>query len=154
LGRLYSTSTIGISSGKILIGTSIPERYQVAGHGEKLSRLQETAISALLTAPSVPEAAKMVGVGERTLWRWMRLPGFKEAYQAARRELVRHAIVTVQGVMSQAVKTLVEIMENSDSPASARVSSAKTILELGVRAVEMEDLEARISKLETLTNAA
>jgi len=41
------------------------------GHGEKLSRKQEQAIAALLTCPTIEQAAKAAGVGETTLWRWL-----------------------------------------------------------------------------------
>jgi hypothetical protein len=40
-------------------------------------------------------------------------------------------------------------MQDAEAPASARVSAAKTILETAVKAVEIEDLEARIMALET-----
>ncbi|MFZ7125492.1 MAG: hypothetical protein ACOWWM_04965 [Desulfobacterales bacterium] len=50
--------------------------------------------------------------------------------------------------MGKAVRTLIEIMENSDSPASCRVSAAKALLDLGVKAVEIEDIESRVSKIE------
>jgi hypothetical protein len=46
------------------------------GHGEKLSRKQEHTIAALLTAPSVAEAAQSAGVGEPTLYRWLKEPAF------------------------------------------------------------------------------
>jgi hypothetical protein len=119
------------------------------GHGEKLTRLQEKAIAALLTTTSVAEAAKMIPVGEGTLWRWLRQEGrFQEAYATARKELVRHAIVQIQGRMTKAVDTLVEVMENQEAPASSRVSAARSLLDLGLRATEFEELESRISELE------
>lgn len=40
----------------------------MAGHGEKLSRKQEQAITALLVAPSIIEAATQAGIGEHTLY--------------------------------------------------------------------------------------
>jgi hypothetical protein len=123
----------------------------MAGHGEKRSRLQEKAIASLISTESVPEAAKKTGVGERTLWRWIKdVEEFKVAYAAARRELVRHAIIQVQRNMGRAVKALMEIIESKDAPASSRVSAARTILEFGIRAVEVEDLEKRVAQLEAL----
>jgi hypothetical protein len=60
----------------------------MTGHGEKLSRKREQAIAALLTQPTIAAAAKMAGIGERTLRRWLKLPEFASAYDAARREVV------------------------------------------------------------------
>jgi hypothetical protein len=47
-----------------------------------------------------------------------------------------------------AVETLEAIMQDSEAPASARVSAAKAVLEMAIKAVELEDLEARITALE------
>jgi len=43
-----------------------------------------------------------------------------------------------------------DVMNDTESPASARVSAARAILEIAVKAVELEDLEARIEELERL----
>jgi hypothetical protein len=40
-------------------------------------------------------------------------------------------------------------MQDAEAPASARVSAAKAVLETAIKAVELEDLEARIVALET-----
>ena len=120
----------------------------MAGHGEKLSRNKEKAIAALLLKPSIPAAAKDVGVGERTLWRWLKDKNFKKAYKEARREVVRQAIAQVQAGLSKAVKTLKNIIDDENASPSARVSAAKTMIDMGLKAVEIEDLESRIEALE------
>ena len=78
----------------------------------------------------------------------MKLPVFETAYREARREVVRHAVVTVQAAMSEAVQTLRVIMNNNEAPASSRVSAAKSIIDTGLKAVELEDFERRLSALE------
>lgn len=120
------------------------------GHGQKLSRNKEKAIAALLVSPSIPAAARSIGVGESTLSRWLRLDGFQAAYRDARKQLVSHAVAKVQGVMSAAVDTLRTVMADPEAPASARVSAARAVLELGLRAVESEDFEERIKNLENI----
>jgi hypothetical protein len=119
------------------------------GHGEKLSRKQEALISALLTAPRLADAAQTAGIGEVTAWRWLKDATFQAAYREARRAVVQFAIVQVQRATAEAVETLRAIMHDSESPASARVSAAKTILDTAIKAVELEDLEVRIVALET-----
>ena len=54
----------------------------------------------------------------------------------------------VQQATGEAVATLRKIMQAADAAASAKVSAAKTILETAIKAVELEDLEARIAALE------
>ena len=120
----------------------------MSGHGEKLSHKQERAIATLLVAPSVTAAAQQIGVNENTLLRWLKDEDFQAAYREARRAVVQHAIVQVQHATGEAVETLRSVMQAADAPASAKVSAAKTILETAVKAVELEDLEARIVALE------
>src|SRR5689334_18642447 len=118
------------------------------GHGEKLSRKQEQAITALVTCASVTEAAHQCGIAEVTLRRWLKDDGFQADYREVRRTVVQCAIVQVQRATAEAVETLRAVMHDSESPASARVSAAKTILDTAIKAVELEDLEARIVALE------
>jgi DNA-binding transcriptional MerR regulator len=120
----------------------------MSGHGEKLSRKQDQAITAMVTCASITEAAAQCGLAEVTLRRWLKQDGFQQAYRDARRAVVQHAIVQVQRATGEAVETLRAVMQDTDASASARVSAAKAILETAVKAVELEDLEARIAALE------
>jgi hypothetical protein len=118
------------------------------GHGEKLSRKQDQVITALVTCASIPEAAAQCGLADVTLRRWLKQEPFQAAYREARRAVVQHAITQVQQATGEAVETLRSVMQDAEAPASAKVSAAKTILETAVKAVELEDLEARIVALE------
>jgi uncharacterized protein YggE len=115
----------------------------------ELSRKQGEAIAALLTMPTITEAAKRAGVGERTVYRWLQDdPAFQQAYREARRAAVQQAIAHIQRVTSTAVKTLEAVMRDLDAPSSSRVSAARVVLEMALKGVELEDLEARIDALE------
>lgn len=118
--------------------------------GKQLEQKQEKAISALLQAQSIREAAKESGIAEATLHRWLKDESFQEAYRAAKREVVQHALCRLQRSAGKAVKVLVDIAEGKKTPASARVSAAKVILETSLKAVEYEDLEKRISEIEKI----
>ena len=117
------------------------------GHGEKLSRNQEKAIAALLAHPTMAKAAA-AGVGEVTLWRWMQIPEFREQYRLARREAVSQAVGHLQGACSVAVMALTDISKDVNCPAGARVSAARTVLEMAFKGVELEDLAVRVEELE------
>ena len=118
------------------------------GHGEKLSRKKEQAIAALLTKPTIPAAAQEVGVTPVTLWRWLQIDEFQEAYRKARRDAVAQATAHLQKACGEAVLALRVVMRDDNAPASARVSAARAVLELAIRGIEVEDLEQRIIALE------
>lgn len=115
---------------------------------KKLSRKQGKALAALLAQPSVNKAAQAAGVGERTLWRWLQADDFKEAYRKARSQLVSHAIAHLQAGMGDAVRTLKEIIADKNASPSVRVSAAKAMIDFGLKGIEIEDLEFRVSELE------
>jgi len=101
-----------------------------AGHGEKRSRREDLALAALISEPTIGEAAKKVGISEVTIWRWMQDPEFQDKYRTARRQAVSQAITQLQKISSEAVQTLREVMNNKETPPASRVTAAKAVLEM------------------------
>ena len=113
-----------------------------------LTAKQEKAITALLAQPTIAAAATAVGVNPATIYRWLAEPAFEAAYRAARREAVGQAIASLQQVSTHAVTVLVIVMANTSTPPATRVVAARTVLEAAIKAVELEDLAARLNALE------
>lgn len=118
------------------------------GHGEKQTRKQEVFIANLLIEPNIRAAAKKTGIGEATGWRWLQDPIFQEQYREARRQAVSQAISQLQQASTEAVNTLRKIMNDEEAPAASRVTAARTVLDMSLKAVELEDLAQRIEQLE------
>jgi hypothetical protein len=114
----------------------------------KFGRKQEEAIAALLSQPTVEQAARAVNIGTRTLLRWLQLPEFKAAYHKARREAFGQATARLQQASGAAVMTLLKIMIDTNAPASTRVRAADSVLDHAAKAIEIEDIEARVAALE------
>src|SRR3984957_9820927 len=120
----------------------------MAARGSILGRKQEDAIAALLTQRNVEEAARTAGIGVRTLLRWLKLPEFQEAYRKARRDAFGQAIARLQQGTSAAATTLLKVMIDPSAPASVRVRAADSVLNHAAKAIEIEDIEARVTALE------
>ncbi len=58
------------------------------------------------------------------------------------------AVARLQHMSTHAVTVLATVMADKTTPPSTRVMAAKSILEFAIRAVELEDLEARLAVLE------
>lgn len=116
----------------------------------KFTRKKEQAIANLLQKPTIAEAAQETGIAEVTLFRWLQDPDFNTAYKQARREVVSSAVGFLQYAASSAVRVLVSVMNDTDSPASSRVTAARAVIETAIKAVELQDFEERISALEEL----
>ncbi len=119
------------------------------GHGEKRSRKEEAAISALLTESGIAAAAKKAGVGESTLRRWLQDTDFAERCRSARRQVLEQSTARLQSATVDAVNALRAIVSSQDSPPSTRVSAARTILDMAYRAVEVGELSERLYSIET-----
>lgn len=120
----------------------------MVGHGAKFARKKEEAIAALLTQRNIEEAAKTAGIGVQTLMRWLKVPEFEKAYREARRAAFSQSVARLQQASSAAVSTLLKVMVDPSSPASCRVRGADSVLDHSSKAIELEDLEARIRDLE------
>ena len=114
---------------------------------KKMERKKEKAIACLIAQPSITLAAQEAGISQSTMYRWLNDEEFQMAYRKAKKEIVGHALTQVQKAVTKAVDTLLDVMGNGVVE-SAKVSAAKTILELAIKAVEIEELEERLTILE------
>lgn len=109
---------------------------------------QTRAMLALLEHSTIKDAAASVGIGETTLWRWLQGQDFRAAYMEARREAVKQSIAHLQNATGEAVACLRGVMNSPTASDSAKVSAARAVLELALKAVEIEDLSERLAGLE------
>jgi hypothetical protein len=93
-------------------------------------------------------AARAAGIGTRTLLRWLKLPEFQNAYRQARREAFGQAIARLQQGTAAAATTLLKMMIDPSTPASVRVRAADSVFNHAAKAIEIEDIEARVTALE------
>ena len=118
------------------------------GHGAKFGRKKEAAIAALLTQPNTEHAARSIGISPATLLRWMKDPEFDAAYRDAKRAAFGQSIARLQQGTSAAATTLLKILIDPSAPASVRVRAADSIFNHAAKAIEIEDIEARVTALE------
>ena len=123
------------------------------GHGSKFTRKKEEAIAALLTQPNLEEAAKTVSIAPNTILSWLKLPEFQAGYREARRAAFSQSIAQLQQATSAAVSTLLKVMVDPSTPASTKVRAADSVMSHAAKAIEIEDIEARVSELERAAEA-
>ena len=115
---------------------------------------QEEAIAALLAQRNIDEAAKSIGIASNTLLKWMKEPEFQAAYREARRAAFGQAVARLQQASGAAVSSVLKIMVDQQTPASTKLRAADLVLTHGAKAIEMEDIEARVSELERAAEQA
>jgi hypothetical protein len=123
------------------------------GHGSKFTRKKEAAIAAILTQRNHDEAAKAAGIAPSTLQSWLKLPDFDAALRKARRAAYGQCIARLQQASSAAATTLLKIMVDPNAPASCRIRAADSVLGHAAKAIEIEDIDGRVSELERAAEA-
>jgi transposase-like protein len=125
----------------------------MAGHGSKSDRKRDEAIEALLSHRTVEEAERAVGIAPNTLRRWLKQPVFDAAYREAKRLRFSQSNALFQGASPAAASTIVKLALDPSTPASTRLRAAESILDRSAKAVETEDLQARLTELERIVEA-
>jgi hypothetical protein len=82
----------------------------------------------------------------------MKEPEFDAAYRDAKRAAFRQSVARLQQASGAAVSTLLKVMVDPSTPASTKVRAADSVLDHSAKAMELEDIEARVAELERAAN--
>jgi len=122
--------------------------HKMSGNVTELKPKQEEAIMALLSSRTVEDAARVVKITPRTLYRWLNEPCFAAAYRQARRTAFAQCTARLQQASGAAASVLLRVMTDAATPAAVKVRSADSVLHHAEKASEIEDIEARVAELE------
>lgn len=111
-----------------------------------LTSKKQKAIAALLTTPSRGEAARLVGITERTLYRWLQEDTFRLELAQKEGLVIDDAARKLLSLQGQAIETLSDILVNSTD--KYRLQAAQTILAYHLRLRELRNTEERLTRLE------
>lgn len=101
----------------------------------------------LITKGSVVEAANSTGVSLSTVYRIKRTDAFQKLLSETKLFLFNDAMQKAQGLILDSLNTLNEMRADPNCNDSARVASAKAIIELGT---EMFDREQILNQLQEI----
>lgn len=116
--------------------------------GALQSRKREAAIAALLNADTVGAAAEAAGVNPKTLRRWLLDAEFRAAFGNAKAQMLDHALARLSAASSSATATLLAVCRDQDASPAARVTAARTVLELALKVRSEQEFEDRLRRLE------
>lgn len=116
----------------------------MAGNGRKSA--DGVLITALAAGKCVRVAAEEAGIGERTVYRRLEDAAFRRQVDEARGDMISRATGQLSDAATSAVETLRALLTSTSD--TVRLGAARSILELGGRLRESEELEKRIERLE------
>jgi hypothetical protein len=99
-------------------------------------------------------AAKKAGIGERTLWRWLKDPVFADACNKARADVVSRGVARFQHLFDRTPEVLAGILDDSEAPASVKLAAVRAVWEITKDGRFLLDFEERLGHLETLMEGA
>lgn len=88
----------------------------------------EQIIAALLNSGTIKAAAAAAGVSERTVYDRMADGEFQALYKAAKADLIRAAVLSLNGKVQAAIDTIADVMNNEQNNPATRLQAAQTIL--------------------------
>ena len=113
-----------------------------------LTERQETALAALLSQPTIRDAARVSGISEASIYRYKReSPAFRDRYRAARRDALEQARKSLEDLATTARDTLEDVMRDPLAPPAACVSAARTVWVLIGRHEDEDEIDALIQEL-------
>lgn len=114
----------------------------------KASKSDSALLVILACGATVDQAAKQTGISERTVYRRLADPLFKQQLHSMRFDMVQRTSGTLTASGSEAVKTLLALMR-PEVPASVRLGASRAVLELGIKVREIADLDQRLTEVES-----
>lgn len=109
----------------------------------ELSAKQLKAIALISAGSKFTSIAKALGIAEKTLFIWRQLPEFKRALKDYQYQMYQEALGKLRTGAKIAADTLIEITQDKESSASARVRACEVILSHAKpESTELDELKA------------
>ena len=113
-----------------------------------LNGKQKKALAALMRASTNRDAARLAGVSESTIQRYLTIPEFKAEYMRLSNELLNDALINAEKALDLAFTTLSDVCGDETENGQTKVSAARAIIEYTLRVREIVDIDIRLQRLE------
>jgi hypothetical protein len=110
--------------------------------------VDRTLLTALACGGTAENAARKAGVGERTVYRRLANPEFRQRLQQLRLEMVQRTTGMLTGAGMGSVKVLVDLQQDAAVSAEVRRRAARDVLELGLKLRDSADVQERLGAVE------
>ena len=113
----------------------------------KAERKEKIALD-IINCPTLKEVCRKNKISEATLYRLRHEPDFREILNQKRIEMYENALNVAHSFGLDCVKQLMEIVNQKELPATARVNAAKVIIEMCSNYYDNAAILTRIEELE------
>ena len=124
----------------------------MANEKKKITTRQKKAIAALISCKNNQEAAKAVGVGYRTITRWLTDDLFLAELRKAEAAIISGAVRSMIDDLPRNSEVMREIREKQRTPEYVKLRAAQLIDQSLRKWREIQDIEERLTALEAAVN--
>lgn len=117
-----------------------------------LSQKQVLALPLLLSAGRIDKACERAGISVATYYLWMTQPAFRSEFEKQRREVIESGLHTLKMSVSEAAEVLRGLLKSDRE--SIQIKAATEILSHVSRFLEIEDIEKRLTAIETIVRGS
>ena len=107
-------------------------------------------LAGLLANGTVAGTAKVTGISESTIFKYLRDENFKAKYAQAKFEMLKQSASTLQANIQKAVAAIVEIIEDLETPPQIKLNAADMLLRNNFKFTEQIEILRRLDELERL----
>lgn len=108
----------------------------------------ETMMQALTQTKDIAGASEYLGISRQAIYNRMRKPEFRQKLREQRQDKYQVANTKLTDAMNDAISTLINIMNDTETSAGIRVKASQTILDICLKTTEQMDILERISQIE------
>lgn len=115
---------------------------------ERLTPKKRAFVRAILAERDIRSAARSVGIGETTAYRWLKSDAIRAAILDAEADALEETTRGLLRLSAEAVNTLDDAMSDAEAPTGAKVRAADIVLARLLQLRELVTLENRVTDLE------
>lgn len=117
------------------------------------SKKDEKIITALLSFPTIREAADSLEMSESTIYNYLKDESFRAKLNETKSRLLKQTTGYLQAGISKATENIIKLSQDEDISPQTRLNACKTALEYSIKLTEIMDVIPRIEALEVAQSA-
>ena len=132
-------------------GRSSGDQETAARAATSLDAREMRFVQQLAAGKTMPQASRAVGISDRTGRRWRSTPRVGAALREALQEQVGVCKAVLASGAARAARSLVKMSDGKGS--TTQVAASKAVVDGAIKAVEIDELQAKVAELEAALSA-
>jgi hypothetical protein len=121
------------------------------GRGGRKARKRDLFVAGLINHGTVAQAAQLAKISSTTGWRYLRDPDVLARLRETVHGSLEQSKVLLQTGLAEAVESLRRLLSSKNEP--VQVAAARALLELGLKVIEIDDIQIRLDRLEQIAKS-